>query len=191
MRVNYKTFPFLLSSLIVIGTTACGGKVDTEEKVVSSEITAELRNPTAEDFSKITVCGTEFSLPCKPDDFSGDFSVKEEENNKYYNIYCKDTLVGHVMKATNDTENLLLYSFNEDSKFSIGYFSVLMHYDDVERIFGKPTKEFKDDNGVIMVVHYEFDDFTVMFDSVMVEEPSEVNNITFIYKMQEDIWQFN
>ena len=33
----------------------------------------KLKEPSWEDFSKITICGREFDMPCKIEDFDGDF----------------------------------------------------------------------------------------------------------------------
>ena len=128
-----------------------------------------LKEPCKEDFSKITICGREFDMPCKIEDFSGKgFSHIQTKDG--YAIKYKNDSIGERL-SFNDPEPGYLYYFtfsDYDSSFnsvySINGFQSDMSSSELLNSLGRPYSYAKnEDTGNIDIITYKFDDRKIAF----------------------------
>ncbi len=162
MEILNKIMPLILTAIMSVNLSGCGntGTNGSQPAETSSAtiVTDENGNKfaTAADFSKVTICGTEFTMPCKASDFTGDFSVSDKptnENDTWYAIYYKDVPVGSICYKTESKINfetsipsiILLWTETETISYSVDGIDLPTTYDEVIKHFGTPNKELISD----------------------------------------------
>ena len=186
---KYSIIFVILTSMMAAGLTACGDTARAETigdtavsttaayKVVISDdydptTDENLKEPCRADFDRIEICGKEFTMPCKLEDFDGDLGYEGSPDD--CSLTYKGDLIGD-RKQYKDSEFSYSYTFFAKSMgliswmgkstavYSVNGFTPDMDYADVFEIFGRPTKTFRS-NGRLAVVTYDFDDCRIGFD---------------------------
>ena len=183
MEVLNKLMPLLMAVTISVNLSGCGNKagaesgypVETSSSTPGTLVTElpddydpttdmSLKEPCWEDFSKITICGREFNIPCEPEDFDGDFAFVGTE--KEHPITYKEELIGAYTLYDKD-ESDYSYCFSVfgatptiPALFSVKDVTSDMSYIDVINCFGRPSR-ISVRNGKVYTVVYNFDDMEV------------------------------
>ena len=189
MEVLNKLMPLLMALVMSVNLSGCGNRAgaesgQSETTVSTSTVTDENGNKvaTAADFSKVTICGTEFTMPCKASDFKGDFYVdtKSEKWNQF-SICYKDTPVA-ILKFDEDIEKVNLKKHNpnsiflfEDSHYNINGFTDDMDSNQLIQYFGEPNECLTDDNGIITSAKYNINDNATKIETVIISKIKPVS----------------
>ncbi len=189
MEVLNKILPLILAAIMSVNLSGCGNSTGANgsqpaETNAATIVTDENGNKvaTAADFSKVTICGTEFTMPCKASDFTGDFSVdnKSEKWNSY-SICYKDSPVA-ILGYDEDIEkvNLKKHKPNsilliEESHYNINGFTDDMDSDQLIHHLGEPNECLTDDNGIITTAKYNFTDDATKIDTVIISKIKPVS----------------
>ena len=132
-----------------------------------------LKEPSWDDFSKITICGQEFDMPLNVDDFTGEFQIKEGKEGEYAILYQDSIIVIFEYLTDSDeiskAEYTYLYSisgsdFASNEVFSINNYKSSLGLSELLQTLGRPTKIDRDDKGCIRSVYYVFEGYKIRFD---------------------------
>ena len=199
MEVLNKILPLILIAIMSMNLSGCGntGADGSQPAETSSAtiVTDENGNKvaTAADFSKVTICGTEFTMPCKASDFTGDFSVSDKptyENDTWYTIYYKDVPVGYIYykpERQYDLETsfppaINLWSNDNTVSYSINEVILPTSYNELINHFGKPNRELKSENSVSLFYNVNSVISCVVFDG---NNKDYINSIEYIFYEEE------
>ncbi|MBQ5312012.1 MAG: hypothetical protein ILP19_08255, partial [Oscillospiraceae bacterium] len=142
----------------------------------------QISDPVEDDFRKITVCGTEFSIPFTAADLTGDFSYRE--NSGRLDILHKGKVIGEITY----TDGLSDYTdaipaavtFNEDADFTIGSFSEGMKLYELRECLGKPTEQLVyPGEGFGTESYYVFRDMMIDFRNTKIDKSQKVDYVCF------------
>ena len=194
-RYTHQLLTLLLSAAVCVNMCGCQSKTETVETAQPAAVSTETATAatdkdgnkvaTAADFSKVTICGTEFNMPCKASDFTGDFSIDtESEKWNSYSICYKNTHIA-ILGYDEDIKKVNLKKhkpksilLTEKSHYNINGFTDDMDSDQLIQYFGEPDDMLKDDNGIIIAAKYVFNDDTTKIGTVLISKVTTVSEDT-------------
>lgn len=197
MRAFNKIVPMILIVFMSMNMSGCGNgtgttssqPAETSAAVQSVDGQNNSAQSSTEMFSKVTVYGTEFTMPCNASVFTGDFSVKKfDEAEGHYDIIYKKIRIGDLyykdrkkIDLKNDTPDSICFDYsnelniNELSGISLTYDSVLEKYN-------TPNKAIKDEDGEWADILYDYDSYFICLHFKYINDDLYLSSIQWILK---------
>ena len=148
------------------------------------------KEPDEDVFRKVTVCGTEFSVPFKASDLTGDFSYKE--NGDHIDILHNDKTVGEFAYPENVTDRVNAVPFsvtlNENADFIIGDFSEGMTLTELRKKLGKPAEQLVSlhtEERFDLESIYSFRDLWIDFRNTKMDKSQAVDYVCFYFDVED------
>lgn len=197
MRAFNKIVPMILIVFMSMNMSGCGNSTGTnagQPEETSTEVRSvdegdNSDSGSSEMFSRVTVYGTKFTMPCDVNDFKGDFSVKKsKESEGFYSIIYKKERIGDLYYK--DREKIDLKKdipdsicFDYSNELNINELSgISLTYDSVLEKYNTPNKAIKDEDGKWADILYDYDSYFICLHFKYINDDLYLSSIQWILK---------